>query len=316
MKNNYVRYNYLLRNIVLATIFINIFFRYKEYPKSLVIYLGLFICILVNDYIRHNLLLANMNKWFKISLIFSIISGAVLVYFLRGYTDVYLFIIIYEIVMFLEGYFLKLILAIQVSCVCYIFFFSNGRISDMLSKSFWVENSMDFLMIVLLIAFLIIFFLYTKVQIREKIRFRTLNMELNESYKTLQEYSQRIEKLTISEERNRVAQEIHDSLGHSLTGLIMHLDYLDKVVENDIGKTRDIIVKSQDIARHCMNDLRKAVFALKEDYISNGLRASLDELKINLTVNNEMDIDYEIELNLEKLSPNLKILFIEQLKKL
>ena len=39
----------------------------------------------------------------------------------------------------------------------------------------------------------------------------------------LQKYALEVEEMTISRERTKVAQELHDSLGHSLMALNMHL---------------------------------------------------------------------------------------------
>jgi signal transduction histidine kinase len=116
-----------------------------------------------------------------------------------------------------------------------------------------------------------------------------------------------IEKLTITKERNRVAQEIHDSLGHSITGLIMHLDYLEKINHKKPEENETVIKKCQDLSRNAMKDLRKAVFALKENDEMNSLHESIEELIKNLE-NESINIIYKKQGIIEKLPPEIKFI--------
>jgi signal transduction histidine kinase len=116
-----------------------------------------------------------------------------------------------------------------------------------------------------------------------------------------------IEKLTITKERNRVAQEIHDSLGHSITGLIMHLDYLEKINNKKPEENETVIKKCQDLSRNAMKDLRKAVFALKENDEMNSLHESIEELIKNLE-NESINIIYKKQGIIEKLPPEIKFI--------
>ncbi|WP_202709586.1 sensor histidine kinase [Sporosalibacterium faouarense] len=299
------RFNYILRNIVMVAIVIGIYTRYKEDTKSLIIYVSIFAIILVNDYIRHNGIIRK-KRLVTISLLLSIIAGGILGYFARGYSDIYPFMLTYEIIMFYNDGLGRALLSFNIITMIFSHLFDGVELSQIFLKSFWIENILDILMFVFLIASVIIFILYLKLQVREKNRIQKLNTKLNESYQKLQEYSNKIEELTISKERNRVAQEIHDSLGHSLTALIMHLDFLEKITNEDDTKSRKLIIKTQEIARSSMKDLRKAVFALKEEKSKLGFLDSLEELKNDLTINEALKINYDLGTELEKISPDLK----------
>jgi DNA-binding CsgD family transcriptional regulator len=61
---------------------------------------------------------------------------------------------------------------------------------------------------------LVICFLIRNI-IMEKAKKEQLYEELKETNLTLKEYSNKIEELTITNERTRIAQELHDSIGHS-----------------------------------------------------------------------------------------------------
>ena len=48
---------------------------------------------------------------------------------------------------------------------------------------------------------------------------RQMRQQLTQAHQQLQEYSHKIEELATVQERNRIARDIHDSLGHALISL-------------------------------------------------------------------------------------------------
>lgn len=303
--DKYKKYNYMVRNIMLFTILINIVFTHKNTSKAMIIYLVLYFCLLANDYLRHSISFTK-KEIHSISLLFSIAGGSSLAYLAGGYTDIYIFMIIYEIIMYSREKISKYLLVVQVAVLFFIWFLRSGNFVNIFAISFWQENGIDLFMLGLFMAFYILSIHFMKLQMIEKRKVQKLNEELKESYDKLQEYSLKIEELIISKERNRMAQEIHDSIGHFLTALIMHIDFVEKVIDKDTKRTKELIVKIQDLARNSMNEVRKAVYALKENSSSKGLLDSINELKENLTINKSVDINYDIKGDIEELSPDLK----------
>ena len=55
-------------------------------------------------------------------------------------------------------------------------------------------------------------------------RSEALLAELQTTYQQLQEYAGRVEELAVSQERNRLAREMHDALGHRLTVAAVQLE--------------------------------------------------------------------------------------------
>ncbi|HCQ90566.1 MAG TPA: sensor histidine kinase, partial [Clostridium sp.] len=76
-------------------------------------------------------------------------------------------------------------------------------------------------------------------------------------------YSKRVENIAVLNERNRLAGEIHDTIGHSLTALIMELDICDKLIDKDIGKTKTELNKATELARYSLSEVRRSVRAIK-----------------------------------------------------
>ena len=155
---------------------------------------------------------------------------------------------------------------------------------------------------------------YATYQEMKRLEFQELSQELEKANQKLKAYSKEIETLTIARERNRLAQEIHDSLGHSMAGLIMHLDFVEKVMESDQKKVKELIIKSQKMARQGMKEVREAVKTLKENEFVGGFEKRIGTLIDNLSIENKLDISISISPQTEMLSPTLKSLIYKNIR--
>lgn len=79
-------------------------------------------------------------------------------------------------------------------------------------------------------GFLVVGLLFRTI-IAEKTRTERLYSELQDANRKLQLYSSMVQELTITKERTRIAQEMHDSIGHSLVALGMNLEYAYQTVD-------------------------------------------------------------------------------------
>jgi signal transduction histidine kinase len=83
--------------------------------------------------------------------------------------------------------------------------------------------------------------------------------ELKSTHAELQEatlHSMRYAALT---ERNRLAREIHDGLGHQMTSLIVQLQALEIMLPNDPRTAADTVTKLLNVARKGMEEVRTSV---------------------------------------------------------
>lgn len=138
-----------------------------------------------------------------------------------------------------------------------------------------------------------------------RIAISKLNEELTIQNKKLQEYSSQIEELTLSNERNRVAQDLHDSLGHYLMAISMHLDLLEKV-KTSPEKSEQILTKTKVIVKDSIKELRNTVFELKEMKNSTILSASIYELAQTTAPSSEVLFNINIDNEIENFSPFIK----------
>src|SRR5690606_23888905 len=73
-----------------------------------------------------------------------------------------------------------------------------------------------------------------------------------------------IEK-AISEERSRIAGDIHDTIGHTLTSVLLQIEAGIKLIgKQDVGTALTKLDNSQQQLREGLQQLRKSLFMLKE----------------------------------------------------
>jgi len=92
---------------------------------------------------------------------------------------------------------------------------------------------------------------------------KRLLQELQTAHEQLQAYAARSEELAVVEERNRLAREMHDTLGHRLTVAAVQLEGAQKLVERDPAKARQIIGTVREQVLEGLNELRRTVAALR-----------------------------------------------------
>jgi signal transduction histidine kinase len=86
---------------------------------------------------------------------------------------------------------------------------------------------------------------------------------LDEAHQRLREYAAQIETMATMAERNRLAREIHDNVGHYLTTITMQLEAARAVLEANPVRARSAIEKAQAQAREGLSQIRGSVAALR-----------------------------------------------------
>lgn len=114
-------------------------------------------------------------------------------------------------------------------------------------------------------VFILIFTQMAVTEQRARLKLETLAMELSEANKHLSEYADRVRELTITQERNRMAREIHDGLGHYLTTINMQIKAASAILKKDSKKALDLLENAQNLSSVALVDVRNSVFALRQD---------------------------------------------------
>ena len=163
-----------------------------------------------------------------------------------------------------------------------------------------LESLMVCLNILLFVLYMILLFTSQK---DENERIRKLNEQLNQANDQLRDYAVNMERMTQMRERNRLAREIHDTLGHTLTGIIMGADAglaLFDVAPEESKKRIQVVAQS---ARDGLTDVRRSIKALRPDALEHfSLAQALEGLVENFRLTTSAQIAYcqeAGELNLD-----------------
>lgn len=87
--------------------------------------------------------------------------------------------------------------------------------------------------------------------------------ELTVANQQLRAYAVQVEELAIAKERNRLAREIHDGLGHYLTTIHMQIQASQAIMAKDSKKANDALEKALDLSHQALVDVRQSVSALR-----------------------------------------------------
>lgn len=103
--------------------------------------------------------------------------------------------------------------------------------------------------------------------------------QLVEANQQLRDYALRVEHLAMEQERSRIARDIHDSLGHSLTALNIQLEGALKLWQTNPEKAQQFLRESKQLGSTALQEVRHSVAALRTNPLQDkGLRVAIAEL--------------------------------------
>ncbi|WP_210586177.1 sensor histidine kinase [Streptomyces sp. GESEQ-35] len=93
----------------------------------------------------------------------------------------------------------------------------------------------------------------------------------------LQEYAARVAELSAATERNRMARDIHDSLGHHLTAISVQLEIASEFRALDPDAAGRAMTEARQSVKLALGDVRQSVRALRDEAAQPSLSAALAE---------------------------------------
>jgi NarL family two-component system sensor histidine kinase YdfH len=104
--------------------------------------------------------------------------------------------------------------------------------------------------------------------------------ELESANRQLAEYATRVEDLSIANERQRMARELHDTLSQGLAGVILQLEAADAHLSHQRSeKAQSIIGNAMEQARSTLSNARRVIDDLRQpspDDLASALRLEMD----------------------------------------
>ncbi len=147
------------------------------------------------------------------------------------------------------------------------------RISPDLAQQFliyWKLNAAVLFALVLIFVMLLVGALLAQKQSREKLALAN---------KRLRQYALLIENQATLQERNRIAREIHDSVGHSLTAQSIQLENVAMQLDGNIEIASQHLQKARQLGKEALQNVRNSVATLRKNPLQG---KSLTDALINL----------------------------------
>lgn len=95
------------------------------------------------------------------------------------------------------------------------------------------------------------------------IELKVKSKQLENTYLKLKKTSEDLEDMTIMKERNRIAREIHDTVGHTLTTVLLEMEAGERLVKLNPDLAIEKIGLAKDQVRKGLNDIRQSVRMLQ-----------------------------------------------------
>jgi signal transduction histidine kinase len=138
-------------------------------------------------------------------------------------------------------------------------------------------------------------------------RQRQQRQSLLEANRQLRHYAATLEQLAVTQERNRMSRELHDTLAHTLSGLAVQLEAAHSLWHSAPERSYAMLEDSLLATRTGLTESRKAIQALRASPLEDlGLTLALRNLAESAASRSGATLNLELLTNLEKLAPDVE----------
>lgn len=138
---------------------------------------------------------------------------------------------------------------------------------------------------------------------RQKHRILLANLQLSQ-------YTNTLEHLATTRERNRLARELHDTIAHTLSGVSVNLEALKTIATEENAEMQGMIDSSLEATRTGLSETRRALRDLRAQPLEDlGLELALRQLATSTVERADLKLDLNIHSPLPYLAPNVEQVF-------
>jgi signal transduction histidine kinase len=138
-------------------------------------------------------------------------------------------------------------------------------------------------------------------------RQRLQRAALAEANRKLAHYATTIEQLAITQERNRLAREMHDTLAHSLSAASVQLEAVGALWDADGKAARAMLEQVQQVTRNGLTEARRALQALRASPLDDvGLAIAVSNLARSAAARAGLALDLNVPGQLDTLLPDVE----------
>ncbi|MGF0040094.1 sensor histidine kinase [Peptoniphilaceae bacterium SGI.131] len=258
---------------------------------------GLLLMIIINSQIRSNFIEKKIT--FYLSTFFDLVFFVIFTNYFKDFSlSVFTYILVNISFMDMKpGVYLSFVFVFLIFGLYEIFVFKAFKLLPVLSVFFVLIISLYFI-------------------IRDFERIFKLNRAMEKElvsktlrYDKIEESMNTIKDIYVLKERNRISRDLHDSVGHSLTTIIVQLGAIAKLSEKNNEEVSKMASNLKDFAGKGLKDIRKLIHDMRPDGLSSGnLLLSLEELFNVSRIKQGLDINFRTNRQAWKLSEDQELL--------
>ncbi|MEH7179363.1 sensor histidine kinase [Neobacillus vireti] len=109
----------------------------------------------------------------------------------------------------------------------------------------------------------------------------------------LEEYAKQIEKVTLLEERNRLARDLHDTVGHTFTSVIMGLDAASFLMKTSPEQAQEQVNMLSDVMRKSLGEIRTQIHQISPSEDREELSSQLKKIADDFALHTKTVIHFE-----------------------
>jgi len=109
----------------------------------------------------------------------------------------------------------------------------------------------------------------------------------------LEEYTKEIEKVTLLEERNRLARDLHDTIGHTYTSVIMGLDAASFLLGKSTNEAKEQIDRLSAVMRKSLGEIRNHIHQISPTDEEGELSSQLERIVNEFALYTKTIIQFE-----------------------
>lgn len=137
---------------------------------------------------------------------------------------------------------------------------------------------------------------------------------IEEQNKALEQYAAEVEKLALLEERNRMARDLHDSIGHHFTSVTVGLDAISYMMESHPKLAAEKLTRLAEVAREGLSEVRRTIHQMAPTEGHLPLTTQLKKLTEDFEAHTNTKVSLEILGTEPAVSPRTKLTFVRCLQ--
>ncbi|CAM3763548.1 sensor histidine kinase [Cohnella lubricantis] len=126
-------------------------------------------------------------------------------------------------------------------------------------------------------------------------RMQLLLDENEEQRRVLEQYARQVETITLLEERNRLSRDLHDTVGHTLTSVIMGLDAVAYLIPRAPEEAAASVNQLRTVSRQGLEEMRRQVHHIAPEREGDALTVQLRRIASEFAVHTGATVEFEAD---------------------